>query len=102
MFVFSKVLYNPRKTMGIGLTDGESIERLWSYLGGFSKITREGQSIAIRLNRQLTQETKELEKKIREYNTLSKGQKVSMADVSELCDVDDSKNVASEAEKIKS
>lgn len=62
----------------------------------------EGQSIAIRLNRQLTQATKELEKKIREYNTLSKGQKVSMADVSELCDADDSKNVASEAEKIKS
>lgn len=60
-----------------------------------------GQSIAIRLNRQLTQATKELEKKIREYNTLRKGQKVSMADVSELCD-DDSKNVASEAEKIKS
>lgn len=27
--------------MGIGLTDGESIERLWSYLGGFSKITKE-------------------------------------------------------------
>lgn len=41
MFVFSKVLYNPRKTMGIGLTDGESIKRLWSYLGGFSKITKE-------------------------------------------------------------
>lgn len=27
--------------MGLGLTDGESIERLWSYLGGFSKITKE-------------------------------------------------------------
>lgn len=27
--------------MGIGLTDGESIKRLWSYLGGFSKITKE-------------------------------------------------------------
>lgn len=38
MFVFSKVLYNPRKTMGIGLTAGESIERLWSYLGGFFRL----------------------------------------------------------------
>lgn len=36
-----QILYNPRKTMGLGLTDGESIERLWSYLGGFSKITKE-------------------------------------------------------------
>lgn len=41
MFVFSKVLYNPKKTMGIGPTDGESIKRLWFYLGGFSKITKE-------------------------------------------------------------
>ncbi|XP_052690356.1 uncharacterized protein LOC128168213 [Crassostrea angulata] len=72
------------------------------YLLRLIKKYAKGQSIAIRLNRQLTQATKELEKKIREYNTLSKGQKVSMADVSELCDVDDSKNVASEAEKIKS
>uniref|UniRef100_A0A8W8N4X1 Uncharacterized protein n=1 Tax=Magallana gigas TaxID=29159 RepID=A0A8W8N4X1_MAGGI len=72
------------------------------YLLRLIKKYAKGQSIAIRLNRQLTQATKELEKKIREYNILSKGQKVSTADVSELCDVDDSKNVASEAEKIKS
>ncbi|XP_052096717.1 uncharacterized protein LOC127731911 [Mytilus californianus] len=36
-----QVLYNPRKKNGIGLTDGESLERLWSYLGKFSKITKE-------------------------------------------------------------
>lgn len=41
MFVFSKVLYNPKKTMGIEPTDGESIKRLWFYLGVFSKITKE-------------------------------------------------------------
>lgn len=34
-------MYSPRKTKGVGLTDGESLERLWSYLGKFSKITKE-------------------------------------------------------------
>ncbi|CAG2250597.1 unnamed protein product [Mytilus edulis] len=33
--------FNPRKTLGIGLTDGEGMERLWSYLGKFSSITKE-------------------------------------------------------------
>ncbi|XP_063399129.1 uncharacterized protein LOC134683743, partial [Mytilus trossulus] len=36
-----QVLYGPRRTSGIGLTDGESLERLWSYLGKFSRITKE-------------------------------------------------------------
>lgn len=36
-----QVLYGPRRTPGIGLTDGESLERLWSYLGKFSAITKE-------------------------------------------------------------
>ena len=36
-----QVLYSPRRTEGLGLTDGESLERLWSYLGKFSKITKE-------------------------------------------------------------
>lgn len=36
-----QVLYNPRRTKGLGLTDGEATERLWSYLGQFSSITKE-------------------------------------------------------------
>ncbi|VDI77370.1 Hypothetical predicted protein, partial [Mytilus galloprovincialis] len=36
-----QVIFNPRKTLGIGLTDGEGMERLWSYLGKFSSITKE-------------------------------------------------------------
>ncbi|VDI78762.1 Hypothetical predicted protein [Mytilus galloprovincialis] len=34
-------LYGPMKTENHGLTNGEGIERLWSYLGGFSSITKE-------------------------------------------------------------
>ena len=41
LFYFHQVLFNPRKTLGIGLTDGEGMERLWSYLGKFSSITKE-------------------------------------------------------------
>ncbi|XP_053401436.1 uncharacterized protein LOC123527517 [Mercenaria mercenaria] len=36
-----QVLYSPRRVNGLGLTDGECMERLWSYLGKFSKITKE-------------------------------------------------------------
>lgn len=36
-----QVHYGPRRTEGIGLTHGESLERLWSYLGKFSKVTKE-------------------------------------------------------------
>ncbi|CAO3601287.1 unnamed protein product [Absidia cylindrospora] len=31
--------YSPRFISGFGLTDGEWMERLWSYLGGFTKVT---------------------------------------------------------------
>lgn len=34
-------VYNPRNKEGMGLTDGENIERLWSYLGRFSKMSKE-------------------------------------------------------------
>jgi len=34
-------LYGPRRTDNHGLTDGEGIERLWSYLGRFSSISKE-------------------------------------------------------------
>ncbi|XP_028403401.1 uncharacterized protein LOC114526098 [Dendronephthya gigantea] len=33
--------YGPRRKKGYGLTDGEGIERLWSYLRGFSSMTKE-------------------------------------------------------------
>ncbi|XP_033743002.1 uncharacterized protein LOC117329255 [Pecten maximus] len=36
-----QLLYSPRRTAGLGLTDGEQMERLWSYLGKFSRITKE-------------------------------------------------------------
>ena len=33
--------YNPRNLEAFGLLDGENIERLWSYLGKFSRMTKE-------------------------------------------------------------
>ena len=33
--------YSPRRTRDVGLTDGEGVERLWSYMRQFSKITKE-------------------------------------------------------------
>lgn len=33
--------YSPRRVDGIGLTDGEGLERLWSYLRDFARITKE-------------------------------------------------------------
>ena len=32
--------YHPRICNSVGLTDGESLERLWSYLGGFASTTK--------------------------------------------------------------
>ena len=34
-------MYSPRRATGFGLTDGEVMERLWSYLRGFASITKE-------------------------------------------------------------
>eukprot|EP00795_Rhopilema_esculentum_P007287 gene7287-12983_t len=39
-----QVLYSPRRCDGLGLTDGEGIERLWSYLRKFSYMTKEMKS----------------------------------------------------------
>lgn len=36
-----QIAFGPRRNSGYGLTDGEGIERLWSYLRGFSSITKE-------------------------------------------------------------
>ncbi|CAG2246863.1 unnamed protein product [Mytilus edulis] len=38
---YGHFMSSPRRTENHGLTDGEGIERLWSYLGGFSTITKE-------------------------------------------------------------
>ena len=32
--------YSPRKTPNLGLTDGEGVERLWSFMRHFAKITK--------------------------------------------------------------
>lgn len=34
-------MYSPRRVEGCGLTDGEVMEHLWSYLRGFASITKE-------------------------------------------------------------
>ncbi|XP_044181302.1 uncharacterized protein LOC114971817 [Acropora millepora] len=36
-----QVQFSPRRTPNIGLTDGEGVERFWSYLRQFSTITKE-------------------------------------------------------------
>ena len=33
--------YSPLRSEGIGLSDGECVERLWSYLRRFSRMTKE-------------------------------------------------------------
>jgi len=33
--------YNPRNISGFGLSDGEVVERLWSYLRRFAAMTKE-------------------------------------------------------------
>lgn len=34
-------LYSPRHRVGFGLSDGENLERLWSFLGKFCHMTKE-------------------------------------------------------------
>ena len=38
---FSQIEFNPRNISGFGLSDGEVMERLWSYLRRFSPMTKE-------------------------------------------------------------
>ncbi len=33
--------FSPRNAEGFGLTDGENVERLWSFLGRFAKMSKE-------------------------------------------------------------
>ena len=39
--LFAQLQYSPRRVDGFGLTDGEQLERLWSYLRRFGKMTKE-------------------------------------------------------------
>ena len=36
-----QIIYSPRRVPGFGLTDGEVLERLWSFLRRFGKMTKE-------------------------------------------------------------
>ena len=36
-----QLLYSPLRCKGIGLSDGEVMERLWSYLRRFSRMSKE-------------------------------------------------------------
>ena len=38
--MYYQVKYNPRYISGFALTDGEGMERLWSYLSGFISMTK--------------------------------------------------------------
>lgn len=40
-FNFLQIAFGPRRKKGYGLTDGEGIERLWSFLRCFSSMTKE-------------------------------------------------------------
>jgi len=36
-----QIQYSPRRCTGIGLSDGEGMERIWSYLRRFYRMTKE-------------------------------------------------------------
>ena len=36
-----QIKYNPRNILGFGLSDGEVVERVWSYLRRFAAMTKE-------------------------------------------------------------
>ena len=39
--VYEQIKYNPRNILGYGLSDGEVVECLWSYLRRFAAMTKE-------------------------------------------------------------
>ena len=41
LLLLIQVQYSPLRSTGVGLTDGEGTERLWSFLRRFSKMTKE-------------------------------------------------------------
>ena len=38
---YLQIKYNPRNILGFGLSDGEVVERVWSYLRRFAAMTKE-------------------------------------------------------------
>ena len=40
-FSIKQLKYSPRRVSGFGLSDGEQVERLWSFLRRFASITKE-------------------------------------------------------------
>ncbi len=40
-FFLWQLEYSPRRKLGFGLSDGEQLERLWSFLHRFGKMTKE-------------------------------------------------------------
>ncbi|XP_064400690.1 uncharacterized protein LOC135346605 isoform X5 [Halichondria panicea] len=91
---FCQLTYSPRVLTGCGLTDGEAMERLWSYLRRFAKSTKEmrpshridvltsallhyasrvrlnldGQSIAARLAKKISSSTSTLKRTVSRFN----------------------------------
>ena len=41
MYVNLQIKYNPRNILGFALSDGEVVERVWSYLRRFAAMTKE-------------------------------------------------------------
>ena len=41
LLVHLQIKYSPRRVPGFGLTDGEVLERIWSFLRRFGKMTKE-------------------------------------------------------------
>ncbi len=44
MDVYAQIQFGPLRCEGIGMSDGEVMERLWSYLRPFSRMTKEMRS----------------------------------------------------------
>ena len=39
--LFVQIIYGPSRCEGLGLSDGEVMERMWSYLRRFARMTKE-------------------------------------------------------------
>lgn len=64
--------FSPRNIEGFGLTDGENVERLWSYLGRFARMTKEmssGNRVDL-LTDALSHYCKQKQRKLGEYSNL--------------------------------
>ena len=39
--IWLQLQYSPRRALGFGLSDGQQVKRLWSFLRRFSRVTKE-------------------------------------------------------------